>query len=115
MLILSIEDILNFRNFLILFVLIGSSLILFIFISALYIKYVDDSIMKLEKEIKVLKYLNSDIKEINTIVKRLEDEISLDLITRKWQLRQRFSDLVISYGYVPKLDLKIIKETKLIK
>lgn len=67
---------------------------------------------KLYKEIRVLEYLNSDIKEIDIIVKRLKDEVNLDLIKRKWQLRERFSQLMISYGYVSKLDLKIAKQIK---
>lgn len=71
-----------------------------------------DNDTKLYREICVLKYLNSDIKEIDDIVKRLKEEINLNLIKRKWQLRQRFSELIVSYGYVPKLELKITKQIK---
>lgn len=88
-----------------------------IFVTALWLfnKWISgdfDNHTKLYREINVLKYLNSDIKEVDCIVERLEKEINLNLIKRKWQLRQRFSELMISYGYVPKLALKITKQIK---
>lgn len=97
-------------------IVIGSIIIILFFIfQCLLDKWLNGDFnndTKLYKEINVLKYLNSDIKEIDDILIRLQEEISLNLIKRKWQLRQRFSDLVVSYGYVPKLELKITKQIK---
>lgn len=94
-------------------ILYGMFCTVFLTIVIIYGFFCEDRIYKnLKHDINVLEYLNNDMCEIKQVIERLRKEIQLDLIKNKKQLRQRFSELVISYGYVPKLDLKITKQIK---